>query len=210
LGQVVGQLVGNKAGKLACGARIEFLLLNQERMVLVLPGFMEVAANMTTRSMVALYLVVTVVGLVAGLTTAVEAQHGATTGKGISGDPMVLHSSQANKTGARKTSKRTSPKPRTAVTQPRVQTPPEKQWSLEDALPTRRTDASVKREIPTITSPQLGRIPLESGSFGFETETKVKSNELSDGRRVPGLETVKRDPPSYFANSAAVGTGVIT
>jgi hypothetical protein len=29
---------------------------------------------------------------------------------------------------------------------------------------------------------------------------------LSDGRRVPGLETDKRDPPSYFGLSLSVPT----
>jgi hypothetical protein len=84
--------------------------------------------------------------------------------------------------------------------------PPQREWSLEDALPNRRSNVGSRRETPTITTPQLGRIPLESGSFGFETETKVKSNELSDGRRVPGLETDKRDPPSYFGLSLSVPT----
>jgi hypothetical protein len=162
---------------------------------------------MTIRSVAAPYLLGAVVGLMASVSTVVHAQQPANSSKSATGNPIVLHGAQGGKAGAQKSSKRTAPKPRaTASQQPSVQVPPQKEWSLEDALPTRRSDAGSRRETPTMSTPQLGRIPLESGTFGFETETKVKSNELSDGRRVPGLETDKRDPPSYFGLSLSVPT----
>jgi hypothetical protein len=47
---------------------------------------------------------------------------------------------------------------------------------------------------------------LETGSFGLETETALKPNQFSDGRPTPGLETVKRQDPSYFGLSLSVPT----
>jgi len=163
---------------------------------------------MTTRIVAAPYLVGAVVGLVASLSTAVHAQQPANSGKTTAANPIVLHEAQGNKASARKSSKRPAPKQRAATSQqPGVSESQRKEWSLEDALPSRRSgDARGTRDVPTISTPQLGRIPLESGTFGFETETRVKSNELSDGRRVPGLETDKRDPPSYFGLSLSVPT----
>jgi len=83
----------------------------------------------------------------------------------------------------------------------------QKPWSLEDALPDRQPRAARARasDVQASTSP-LGRIPLEQGSLGFETESKFKPNEFSDGRRVPGQETVKRHEPSYFGLSLSVPT----
>jgi len=167
----------------------------------------EVAVNMTTRSVAAPYLLGAVVGLVASLSTVVHAQQPANSGKTTAGNPIVLHGARGDKASTQKSSKRAAPKQRAATSQqPSVRAPQQKEWSLEDALPSRRSDAGTRRETPTISTPQLGRIPLESGTIGFETETKVKSNELSDGRRVPGLETDKRDPPSYFGLSLSVPT----
>ena len=45
-----------------------------------------------------------------------------------------------------------------------------------------------------------------SGTFGLETETKVKSTEFPDGRRAPGAETTTQRPPSYFGLSISVPT----
>jgi hypothetical protein len=45
-----------------------------------------------------------------------------------------------------------------------------------------------------------------SGTFGLETETKVKSAEFPDGRPAPGVETTQHRPPSYFGLSISVPT----
>ncbi len=103
------------------------------------------------------------------------------------------------------------------ATQPR---PDEtKPWSLDDALPA-NSPAAQSRQIKNAPSaksdlsksesskPGLGRVPLSggSGSFGFETETKVKSTEFPDGRRTPGVETTQHRPPSYLGLSISVPT----
>jgi hypothetical protein len=84
----------------------------------------------------------------------------------------------------------------------------QKPWSIEDALPDRQDkSASARRsDVPAVSTPQLGRIPLEQGSFGLATDTKFKSNEFGDGRRVPGQETIKRHEPTYFGLSLSVPT----
>ena len=82
-----------------------------------------------------------------------------------------------------------------------------KPWSLRDALPDNRYSAKKWTDnLPTVSEPQFGRVPLErgQGSFGFESETSIKPNQLYDGQPTPGLETVKRDPPSYFGLSLSV------
>jgi hypothetical protein len=59
----------------------------------------------------------------------------------------------------------------------------------------------------------LGRLPVRSssgtGSFGFETETKVKPNQLPDGRTIPGLEaaTSAHSNSTYLGLSLSVPTG---
>jgi len=92
-----------------------------------------------------------------------------------------------------------------------------KPWSLDDALPD-NSPAAQARRAKTVTAikpaklepakPELGRVPLRSGSgtFGVETETKVKSTEFPDGRPAPGVETTPRRPPSYFGLSISVPT----
>jgi hypothetical protein len=54
----------------------------------------------------------------------------------------------------------------------------------------------------------LRRQPLSAGagSFGIETETKVKTTAFPDGRPAPGVETTQRRPPSYFGLSISVST----
>jgi hypothetical protein len=59
---------------------------------------------------------------------------------------------------------------------------------------------------PETAKPDLGRLPLSggAGSFGIETETKVKTTALPHGRPAPGVETTQRRPPSYFGLSISV------
>jgi hypothetical protein len=85
-------------------------------------------------------------------------------------------------------------------------TPAEAAWTLQDALP---SDSTAVRapvgETPKERSP-FGRIQLDTGSVGVETEPKFKDNTFADGRKVPGLETDKRNAPSYFGLSLSVPT----
>jgi hypothetical protein len=77
-------------------------------------------------------------------------------------------------------------------------------WTIEQALPGR--PPAQAREVPQPTTHGFGRVPLDSGSFGFETKSQFKQNEFSDGRKVPGLETTKREDPSYFGLSLQMRT----
>jgi hypothetical protein len=97
-----------------------------------------------------------------------------------------------------------------------------KPWSLDDALPENSPAAQARRAKaapvvkptklepakPESAKPELGRVPLRSGpgTFGLETETKVKSTEFPDGRPAPGVETTQHRPPSYFGLSISVPT----
>ena len=78
-------------------------------------------------------------------------------------------------------------------------------WSLEDALP-KGSSALPQSEPAKGTGAGLGRVPLQSGSFGFETETMVKTDRLPDGRRIPGTEANTRPDPSYLGLSLSVPT----
>jgi len=107
----------------------------------------------------------------------------------------------------------TSASPRPAVREAQPQPVPSrslssKPWSLEDALPDNSPAARDRlKEIPA-AKPQLGRVPLQNGqgTIGFETETKVKSTELPDGRKTPGADTTPHRPPSYLGLSISVPT----
>jgi hypothetical protein len=83
-----------------------------------------------------------------------------------------------------------------------------KPWSLEDALPDNSPAARDRLKETPVAKPQLGRVPLQNGqgTIGFETETKVKSTELPDGRKTPGADTTPHRPPSYLGLSISVPT----
>jgi len=78
-------------------------------------------------------------------------------------------------------------------------------WSIKDALPD-NTKALVTGESDSKTKPAIGRLPLRSGSVGFETDPKIKSMEYPDGQKVPGYEASGRHPPSYLGFSLSVPT----
>jgi hypothetical protein len=78
-------------------------------------------------------------------------------------------------------------------------------WTLNDALP-RDSKARVVDTPQASPLSNLGRLNLDTGSVGIQTESQFKEGHFSDGRRVPGLETVKRDQPSYFGLSLSVPT----
>ena len=108
---------------------------------------------------------------------------------------------QGTQTTARKPAKPVPPR----TTASSATAPDGKGWTIDDALPSRRSGA-LANDPPTIADRPLGRIPLQSGSIGFSGEAQVKDNKFSDGRRVPGLETDKRNEPSYFGLSLSVPT----
>jgi len=120
------------------------------------------------------------------------------------------YTQQADRPNAGKPSKPAAVKQRAVAPQKSAtgqqQQQQQKPWSLEDALPDRQPKTARTRasDVQGASASPLGRIPLEQGSLGFETESKFKPNEFSDGRRVPGQETVKRQEPSYFGLSLSV------
>ena len=82
-------------------------------------------------------------------------------------------------------------------------------WSIEDALP--RNSKAIDTRTPDAqagASPGLGRVPLRNGpgTFGFETETKLKSNEFSTARTAPGIDSSAERPPTYLGLSLSVPT----
>lgn len=79
-------------------------------------------------------------------------------------------------------------------------------WSIKDALP-EHSSAISTRDSDTATKSTFGRIPLQSGTLGFETETKIKSTEYPDGQRMPGVDTNAHTPPSYLGFSFSMPTG---
>jgi hypothetical protein len=83
-----------------------------------------------------------------------------------------------------------------------------KPWSLEDALPDNSPAARDRLKEAPAARPPLGRLPLQNGpgTIGFETETKVKSTELPDGRKTPGADTTPHRPPTYLGLSISVPT----
>jgi hypothetical protein len=86
---------------------------------------------------------------------------------------------------------------------------PARPWSLQDALP---SDSSALRqstpEPANRPAAGLGRVPLQSGagSFGLETETKLKTDQLPNGRPVQGLETNTSQGRPYLGLSLSVPT----
>jgi hypothetical protein len=112
---------------------------------------------------------------------------------------------QAADTASSKTSKRTAGKKRVAATpRPAAVAPQSGAWTLDDALPKGSSAASERYATPTID--QFGRVPLQQGTFGLDTSSRPKANELSDGRRIPGLEGETHGGTSYFGLSVKVPT----
>jgi hypothetical protein len=117
----------------------------------------------------------------------------------------VAQGDDASRTGAGKPAKARANK-RTATSNQRKTRPaPKDPWRIDDALLTRQPGAVAGEDL-TPAKPSFGRMRLDTGSFGLTTESHVKDNQFSDGRRVPGLETEKRNTPSYFGLSLSVPT----
>jgi hypothetical protein len=79
-------------------------------------------------------------------------------------------------------------------------------WSIKDALPEHSSAISSLSADPRANAP-IGRLPVQSGWLGVETETKIKSTEYPDGQRAPGVDTNARQPPSYLGLSLSLPTG---
>jgi hypothetical protein len=77
-------------------------------------------------------------------------------------------------------------------------------WSIEDALPDRSKALSASTTASPARASELGRIPWQSGTFGFETKSQVNPYELPEGRRIPGLEATAHKEPSYLGLSLSL------
>ncbi len=104
---------------------------------------------------------------------------------------------------------RPAAKPVTAAASKPARDTKAKPWSIEDALP--KNSRAIGHPVDDSTNGSaagLGRVPLRAGqgSFGIETETKFKANELPDGRPIPGLAKSAQQPSQYLGLSLSVPT----
>ena len=56
------------------------------------------------------------------------------------------------------------------------------------------------------TSPGMGRVPLQSGSVGFETKTQVNPLQTPDGATIRGQEATAGRSSSYLGMSLSLPT----
>jgi hypothetical protein len=110
--------------------------------------------------------------------------------------------------GGATTAKPVKPIQRSAAPNARTTEPQARQWTLQDAMPDHSASMRQYDREPIDRSHGLGRVPLQSGpgSFGITTDNKVKSNQLPDGQRIPGLDSTSRQNPSYVGLSLSVPT----
>jgi hypothetical protein len=125
---------------------------------------------------------------------------------------MPAHAQQANDRGAtqgsqsqpgavRKPAKPATAKPTgksTTAGAVDMRVPQTRQWTLDDALPSR-----TRTQEPIVSGPELGRVPVQGGSFGVAIDPQVDPYRTPDGSRIRGLESTKSDP-SYFGLSLSV------
>jgi hypothetical protein len=141
------------------------------------------------------------VGLVMGLLV-LSAGFGLPARAQQAAEPGAATRSQA---AAKKPAKPANAKPASAkpaaIGAPDMRVPQTPQWTLEDALPSRTRP----RELPAESSRGPGRVPVEGGTFGFSTETKLDAHRTSDGNRIRGLDRGHPDP-SYLGLSLSLTT----
>jgi hypothetical protein len=77
-------------------------------------------------------------------------------------------------------------------------------WTLEDAMPDR--SPSMRQYDTRPASPGVGRVPLQSGSVGFETKTQVNPLQTPDGATIRGQEATAARSSSYLGMSLSVPT----
>ena len=101
---------------------------------------------------------------------------------------------QSNKTTGKTTTK-------TNTKTPAAQGRP---WTLEDAMPDH--SASMRQYDTRPASPGMGRVPLQSGTVGFETKTQVNPNQTPDGATIRGQDATAARSSSYLGMSLSVPT----
>jgi hypothetical protein len=77
-------------------------------------------------------------------------------------------------------------------------------WTLQDAMPDH--SASMRQYDTRSASPPIGRVPLQSGTLGFETKTQVNPNQTPDGATIRGQETTVARSSTYVGMSLSVPT----
>ena len=122
-------------------------------------------------------------------------------------DHRSMFSPDSPRQTAPQTAKQQPPRPKAAsradtakrTTQPRATRPA--------AAPPRETARlTAKDTAPAPAQPKIGRIPFETGTLGFTTDTQYKTMEFNDGRRTPGFENIQRKDSSYLGFSLSVPT----
>jgi type IV secretory pathway VirB10-like protein len=149
-------------------------------------------------------LIVGVLVLWAGLGSPASPQQAAEPGAVQRNQPGAANTPAAVKTAKAKSAKAKTAKPATKpapVGSVDMRVPQTGQWTLEDALPSRTR----KREAPAESSRSPGRVPVEGGTLGFSTETKLDAHRTSDGNRIRGLDRGQPDA-SYLGLSLSVTT----
>jgi hypothetical protein len=165
---------------------------------------------MTARSSVSPHLAGAVIGAMVLAVGAVAPGYAQLAAGNGGGTQIGLNRGTADRPAAHKRVKQGAAMPRAAASVPSNALAPDgKPWSIEDALPSHQPGAvQSQKAVPTVSRPGVGRVPVEggTGTFGLSTDNKVKSGELYDGRRAPGLETETHNPPSYLGLSLSVPT----
>ena len=77
-------------------------------------------------------------------------------------------------------------------------------WTLQDAMPDH--SASMRQYDTRPASPGMGRVPLQSGTLGFETKTQVNPNQTPDGATIRGQDATAARSSSYVGMSLSVPT----
>jgi hypothetical protein len=112
--------------------------------------------------------------------------------------PVVRTDAAQNaKTSNAKTSNAKTSNPKTPEAQGR-------RWTLQDAMPAH--SASMRQYDTRPASPPIGRVPLQSGTLGFETKTQVDPNKTPDGATVRGQEATAARSSTYVGMSLSVPT----
>ncbi len=125
---------------------------------------------------------------------------------GISEPAMAAQPETAKRQALRQDAKK--PVTAAASSQPARRRPTQgKPWSIEDALPKNSSAVSQPAgDASAGSAAGLGRMRAGQGTFGFETETKFKANELPDGRPVPAPSQNAHQSSQYLGLSLSVPT----
>ena len=125
----------------------------------------------------------------------------------VAGIPQPAWAAQPETAAKQQTLRQDAKKPvANALSQPgrRPTTAPGKPWSIEDALP--KNSSAVRQPAAESSAGGLGRIRAGQGTFGVETESKFKANELPDGRPVPAPSQNAQQPSQYLGLSLSLPT----